>query len=261
MSSAPDSYNREDLFETLHSNISGLKDTEEYSEEVVEKARDIEEVILEVEQSFDELEEFSDTAQEYIRYLEGLTSDLGERIDELEESDGDETDYSEIEDLLDNHLAWMDELLGEYMEDIPEPETGITFTNHKSPTFNFGVEPSEPSYGNFKSPTFNFAGMPSWGSGGSRGTGRGFTNVLESWDDYNWEGWEDTGEPEFDTPADYAESRGVDTSTEPSTESSWPSIKITYHQEEEDIGAWFGDSEEYFPDSSEPDMPWGGAAS
>ena len=260
MSSAPDpSYVREDLFDRLYSNLSGLKDTEEYSEEVVERARDIEEVVSDVEESFDELKEFSDTAQEYIRYLEGLTSDLGDRIDELEDEPGDEGDYSGIEELLDRHLARMDELLGEYMEDLPEPETRVAFTNYKSPTFNFGVEPSEPAYGNFKSPTFNFGSMPNRGSG-TAGRGRE-TNILDSWDDYNWEGWEDVGEPEFDTPADYAESRGVDATSSGNTGSSWPSIKITYHEEEEDVGAWFGDSAEHFPESSEPDMPWGGAAS
>ena len=260
MSSSPDpSYVRDDIFDRLHSNISGLKDTEEYSEEVVEKARSIEEVVSEVEDSFDELEEFSETAQDYIRYLEGLTSDLGDRIDELEEGDGDGDGYSGIEELLDDHLARMDEILGEYMEDLPEPETRVAFTNYKSPTFNFGVESSEPSYGNFKSPTFNFGTVPSWAEG-STGRGGG-TNILDSWDDYNWEGWKDAGEPEFDTPADYAESRGVSTSSTSSTDSSWPSIKITYHEEEEDIGAWFSDSGDYFSESSEPDMPWGGAAS
>lgn len=249
----------EDYLGELNENLGRLKDIlDEYDEiddtldSAKNAAENIEDIFEEAVSEINELGGRLDMRVAQSRKKDELINEMADRIEELESD--------ELEDLdLDYLLGEIETLLDEYISEI-ETTKPAYISNYKSPTFNFGLEPSEPSYGNFKSPTFNFGAMPSWGSGG---TGRGGgTNILDSWDDYNWEGWKDDGEPEFDTPAEYAESRGVTSSGRSATAgSSWPSIKITYHEEEEDIGAWFGGSEEYFPESSEPDMPWGEAAS
>lgn len=246
MSSAPDpSYDGEELFDRLYSNISSLKDTEELSHDVAETASDIEAAVEDVEETFYELEEFSDTAQEYIRWLEDLNAELGEKIDETE--DPDEIDYTEIEALLDTHLTRIEGIIDDYTSDTPDPQP-LKFDNYKSPTFNFGVKPEEEQR-NFKSPTFNFASMPNWSSGNGSG------NILSSWDDYNWEGWDTSGEPGFETPSAYAESLGFD-SHERSSGNSWPSIKITYHGQDDDWGSWTGEDW-----ASDAGFSWDGAAS
>lgn len=116
-----------------------------------------------------------------------------------------------------------------------------------SPTFNFGVSDSSSGF-DWMSPTFNFAGYPTGGREGS-------SNILPSWDDYDWDGWEDAGEPEFETPGDYAASRGVE---EGEFGGSWPSVRIKYN-EVPDFPGFYGSSVDSWEGGWE--MPWGGRAS
>mgnify|MGYP002761820927 CR=1 FL=1 len=225
----------EDYLGKLNENVERLKDILDEYDEVDDSldsaktaAENIEDVFDEAVSEINDLGGRLDMRIAQSRKKDEIINEMADRVEELESDETEDLD-------LDYLLSEIESLLDEYISE------------------------EEPSYGNFKSPTFNFGTMPSWAEG-STGRGGG-TNILDSWDDYNWEGWKDVGEPEFDTPADYAESRGVSTSSTSSTDSSWPSIKITYHEEEEDIGAWFSDSGDYFSESSEPDMPWGGAAS
>lgn len=200
-------------------------------------------------------------AQEYLHgrvesldYLTDLLRDarIDHDWDEIEESTREYDRFANaIADYLENEA---DNLDGNIADLIGEVSMWTGFENYKSPTFNFGVENPDSTGGNYKSPTFNFGSMPDWGAGGSSSSGSN-TNILDSWDDYDWSGWEDTGDPEFDTPWDYAESRGV---TNSGTSSAGPSISIKYHGDGDSTGLW---SEEPDIDFSGDDRPWGGAAS
>lgn len=251
----------EDYLERLNENLGRLTsildeydETEGSLDSLEAAAGNIEDIFDEAVSEINDLGGRLDMRIAQSRKKDEIIDEMADRIDELESAETEDLDPEYL-------LGEIESLLDEYISDTGTSAKPAYISNYKSPTFNFGVGASPQPFGNFKSPTFNFDSMPESRHRNYRSSGRsGNTNILSGWADYNWEGWEDIGEPEFDTPAEYAESRGVSQS-DSSYGSDWPSIRIRYH-EEDDFDGWIDSPERAGGKTSlGSEFLWGGAAS
>jgi hypothetical protein len=227
-------YVREDLFDTLYSNVVDLVDSEQYADEVATKARRIQQKVDDVQSKFDEFEEFSNTATEYMLWLEDLNSELEEKLEES----GD-IQHSYLEDLLDDHINRMDGLLDEYLSNMDRPtQTGFDGL-YKSPIINVGTDSRETSqepelnWDRYKSPEINVGSVP---TAQSTNSAIDASRIPDSWDGYGLEDDmcdpEFSGEPVFDSPKSFVESQDINLDGEQSYDDV--SIDVSYNGTNED---------------------------
>lgn len=139
-----------------------------------------------------------------------IIEDMSERIDEIEETSGEDFD---IDYLLDG----LGSLFNEYLSEIDRP-TRTEFSGlYKSPIINVVTSShgtsqiSELDQGRYKSPVINVESVSAAQSTSSRIDS---SLIPDSWDEYSLGGGLSdpgfSGEPEFDSPGTYLESRGVE---------------------------------------------------
>jgi hypothetical protein len=143
---------------------------------------------------------------------------IHERLQDLEDGqvDPDELRGDRIDSdyLLDSMSHRFEDLLDEYLSDIDQPTQTEVIGSYKSPEISVGgdfrrtTQDSESGQIRYKSPEINvgpaFATQPT-------NSGVDASRVPNSWDDYSLggdlSGFEFSGEPEFDSPETYLESR------------------------------------------------------
>jgi len=198
-----------DSLEELEGELNSLEDQGRIESDILSYVDEIETLIPEIEEEFRDLQDYSSDVAELAQEYEDHILELR---DQLEESNN----YGVEEDILDSYLERIEGLLDEYLSNMDQPiQTGFNGL-YKSPIINVGTDSRKTSQepeldrDRYKSPEINvgpaFATQP---TNSAVDTSR----VPGNWDDYSLGGdlsdFEFSGEPEFDSPETYLESRGV----------------------------------------------------
>ena len=170
---------------------------------------DIEDVFEDIIAENEDLSRRLEYRKKQGKIYQEIIEDMSDRVSELEERDEEEF---EIDYLLDE----IESLFNENLSDVDkQTQTGFSGL-YKSPIINVGkgshriTQDSESDQNRYKSPEINVGPasttMPT-------NSGVDASRVPNSWDDYSLGGdlsdFEFSGEPEFDSPETYLESRGA----------------------------------------------------
>jgi len=216
-----------DSLEELEGELNSLEDQGRIESDILSYVDEIETLIPEIEQEFRDLQDYSSDVAELAQEYEDHILELR---DQLEESNNDGVE----EDILDMYLERIEGLLDEYLSDIDQPtQTGFNGL-YKSPIIYVGTDSRETTQDpeldrdRYKSPKINvgsaFATQPT-------NSAIDASRIPNSWDDYSLGGdlsdCEFSGEPEFESPEKYLQSRGLDVNSEQPDPNV--SIDITYN--------------------------------
>ncbi len=196
-----------DSLEELEGELNSLEDQGRIESDILSYVDEMETLIPEIEEEFRDLQDYSSDVAELAQEYEDHILELR---DQLEESNNDGVE----EDILDSYLERIEGLLDEYLSDMDQPiQTGFNGL-YKSPIINVGMNSQETGQepesdrDRYKSPEINVGpASTTMPTNSAVDTSR----VPGSWDDYSLGGdlsdFEFSGEPEFDSPETYLESR------------------------------------------------------
>jgi hypothetical protein len=162
---------------------------------------------------------YGQVSDDIVQVMEDLTRQRDDATDSAIESMMSET-YNQ--GVIDGVLAGAD-VSGDNTENY-FPNGILGDGNYRSPVFDFTENSSSEAQTNYESPVFKFGDNTPRGFMTSTG-GDLDSNIEESWDDYDWSGWDNSGDEGFETPSDYADSVGVNSNPD----DSGVSITVKYN--------------------------------
>ncbi|EGQ43925.1 MAG: hypothetical protein J07AB43_04010 [Candidatus Nanosalina sp. J07AB43] len=220
-----------DSLEELEGELNSLADQSRVESDILHYVHEMESLIPEIEEEFRDLQNYSSDVAQLAQEYEDHILDLREQLNE-DNNNGIE------EDILDNYLERIEGLLDEYIPDIDHPSRTEFSGLYKSPVINVRTNShgtsqiSELDQGRYKSPVINVDPA----SYSQSNTGIDSSLIPDGWDEYSLGGdlsqFEFSGEPEFDSPGTYLESRGFELG-EGQTDGS-VSINVSYDGASED---------------------------